>query len=59
MHDLETAASIFSYNISDHYMILTTEAKTIGGFYSINKGGQVLLTNVNDDAIVSFVKDGV
>jgi hypothetical protein len=40
-------------------MILTTKAKSSGGFYAINEGGQVLLTNVNHDTSVPFIKDTV
>jgi len=38
---------------------LTSEASAVGGFYAINRRGQVLLATVNEAAIVPFVSGQV
>ncbi|CAL5424607.1 unnamed protein product [Camellia sinensis] len=55
VYDLETAAAIYRNRISPDPIFLTTEASSIGGFYAINRRGQVLLATVNEATIVSFV----
>ncbi|CAL5353166.1 unnamed protein product [Camellia sinensis] len=55
VYDLETAAAIYRNRISPDPIFLTTEASSIGGFYAVNRRGQVLLATVNEATIVSFV----
>ncbi|XP_078181065.1 clathrin heavy chain 2 isoform X2 [Carex rostrata] len=55
VYDLETAAAVYRNRISADPIFLTTEATATGGFYAINRKGQVLLANVNDATVVPFV----
>ncbi|PWA74789.1 hypothetical protein CTI12_AA248690 [Artemisia annua] len=41
--------------ISPDPIFLTSEASSLGGFYAVNRRGQVLLATVNEAAIVPFV----
>jgi clathrin heavy chain len=59
VYDLETAAAVYRNRISADPIFLTTEAMASGGFYAINRKGQVLLANVNDATIVPFVSGQV
>ncbi|CAI0443755.1 unnamed protein product [Linum tenue] len=55
VYDLETAAAVYRNRISPDPIFLTSEASTLGGFYAINRRGQVLLATVNEATIVPFV----
>ncbi|XP_058100764.1 clathrin heavy chain 2-like isoform X2 [Magnolia sinica] len=55
VYDLETAAAVYRNRISPDPIFLTSEASSVGGFYAINRRGQVLLATVNEAAIVPFV----
>ncbi|KAF5751355.1 Clathrin heavy chain 1 [Tripterygium wilfordii] len=55
VYDLETASAVYRNRISPDPIFLTTEASSAGGFYAINRRGQVLLATVNESTIVSFV----
>ncbi|KAK8955806.1 Clathrin heavy chain 2 [Platanthera guangdongensis] len=55
VYDLETAAAVYRNRISPDPIFLTSEASSVGGFYAINRRGQVLLATVNEATIVSFV----
>ncbi|XP_020680390.1 clathrin heavy chain 1 [Dendrobium catenatum] len=55
VYDLETAAAVYRNRISPDPIFLTSEASSIGGFYAINRRGQVLLATVNEATIVPFV----
>ncbi|CAL9051558.1 unnamed protein product [Musa banksii] len=55
VYDLETATAVYRNRISPDPIFLTAEASTIGGFYAINRRGQVLLATVNEATIVPFV----
>ncbi|KFK34843.1 hypothetical protein AALP_AA5G200400 [Arabis alpina] len=55
VYDLETATAVYRNRISPDPIFLTTEASSVGGFYAINRKGQVLLGTVNDATIVPFV----
>ncbi|XP_009396866.2 clathrin heavy chain 1 isoform X1 [Musa acuminata AAA Group] len=55
VYDLETATAVYRNRISADPIFLTTEASNVGGFYAINRKGQVLLATVNEAAIVPFV----
>ncbi|KAM7265861.1 hypothetical protein ACFE04_003544 [Oxalis oulophora] len=55
VYDLETAAAVYRNRISPDPIFLTTEASSVGGFYAINRRGQVLLATLNEATIVPFV----
>ncbi|KAJ0021343.1 hypothetical protein Pint_32516 [Pistacia integerrima] len=55
VYDLETATAVYRNRISPDSIFLTTEAPSVGGFYAINRRGQVLLATVNDTTIIPFV----
>ncbi|CAA6654735.1 unnamed protein product [Spirodela intermedia] len=55
VYDLETATAVYRNRISADPIFLTSEASSIGGFYAVNRKGQVLLATVNDATIVPFV----
>ncbi|ONK67911.1 uncharacterized protein A4U43_C05F5080 [Asparagus officinalis] len=55
VYDLETATAVYRNRISPDPIFLTAEASSIGGFYAINRKGQVLLATVNEATLVPFV----
>ncbi|KAI5415206.1 hypothetical protein KIW84_040594 [Lathyrus oleraceus] len=55
VYDLETATAVYRNRISPDPIFLTPEATSVGGFYAINRRGQVLLATVNEQTIVNFV----
>ncbi|GAU36984.1 hypothetical protein TSUD_150200 [Trifolium subterraneum] len=55
VYDLETATAVYRNRISPDPIFLTSEATSVGGFYAINRRGQVLLATVNEQTIVDFV----
>ncbi|KAL0402928.1 UNVERIFIED_CONTAM: Clathrin heavy chain 1 [Sesamum radiatum] len=55
VYDLETATAVYRNRISPDPIFLTSEASSVGGFYAINRRGQVLLATVNDATIIPFV----
>ncbi|PKA50598.1 Clathrin heavy chain 1 [Apostasia shenzhenica] len=55
VYDLETAAAVYRNRISPDPIFLSSEASSIGGFYAINRRGQVLLATVNEATLVPFV----
>ncbi|XP_024023044.1 clathrin heavy chain 1 [Morus notabilis] len=55
VYDLETATAVYRNRISPDPIFLTAEASSLGGFYAINRRGQVLLATVNEQTIVPFV----
>ncbi|KHG02496.1 Clathrin heavy chain 2 [Gossypium arboreum] len=55
VYDLETATAVYRNRISPDPIFLTSEASLAGGFYAINRRGQVLLATVNEATIVPFV----
>uniref|UniRef100_A0A803KRG1 Clathrin heavy chain n=1 Tax=Chenopodium quinoa TaxID=63459 RepID=A0A803KRG1_CHEQI len=55
VYDLETASAVYRNRISPDPIFLTSEASSVGGFYAINRRGQVLLATVNETSIVTFV----
>ncbi|CAN1325758.1 Clathrin heavy chain 1 [Linum perenne] len=57
VYDLETAAAVYRNRISPDPIFLTSEASSVGGFYAINRRGQVLLATINEATIVSFVSE--
>lgn len=59
VYDLETATAVYRNRISPDPIFLTSEASSVGGFYAINRRGQVLLATVNESTIVPFVSGQV
>lgn len=59
VYDLETATAVYRNRISPDPIFLTAEASSVGGFYAINRRGQVLLATVNEQTIVNFVSGQV
>lgn len=55
VNDLKTATAVYRNWISLDPVILTSEASYDGGFYAINRIGQVLLATINESSIVSFI----
>ncbi|CAM6046417.1 unnamed protein product [Sphagnum compactum] len=57
VYDLETATAVYRNRISPDPIFLTTDAPSVGGFYAMNRRGQVLLATVNEATIVPFVSN--
>ncbi|PON78992.1 Clathrin, heavy chain [Parasponia andersonii] len=57
VYDLETATAVYRNRISPDPIFLTSEASSLGGFYAINRRGQVLLATVNEQTIVPFLNN--
>lgn len=55
VYDLETATAVYRNRISPDPIFLTAASDATGGFYAINRRGQVLLATVNDQTIVPFI----
>ncbi|CAI9762259.1 unnamed protein product [Fraxinus pennsylvanica] len=55
VYDLETATAVYRNRISPDPIFLTSEASSVGGFYAINRRGQVLLATVNETTIIPFI----
>ncbi|CAH8337295.1 unnamed protein product [Eruca vesicaria subsp. sativa] len=55
VYDLETASAVYRNRISPDPIFLTSEASSVGGFYAINRRGQVLLATVNEATIIPFI----
>ncbi|DBA67143.1 hypothetical protein WJX79_007694 [Trebouxia sp. C0005] len=55
VYDLETATAVYRNRISPDPIFLTAPAPGIGGFYAINRRGQVLAATVNEQTMVPFV----
>ncbi|KAL0744142.1 hypothetical protein Bca4012_085655 [Brassica carinata] len=55
VYDIETASPIYRNRISPDPIFLTSEASSVGGFYAINRRGQVLLATVNEATIIPFI----
>ncbi|XP_054819083.1 clathrin heavy chain 1-like [Prosopis cineraria] len=55
VYDLETATAVYRNRISPDPIFLTTEASLSGGFFAINRRGQVLLATVNEATVIPFV----
>lgn len=59
VYDLETASAVYRNRISPDPIFLTSEATSAGGFYAVNRKGQVLLATVNEATIIPFVSGQV
>lgn len=59
VYDLETAAAVYRNRISPDPIFLTSDAPSCGGFYAVNRRGQVLLATINEQTIIPFVSGQV
>lgn len=59
VYDLETATAVYRNRISPDPVFITVDSPSSGGFYAINRRGQVLLATVNEATIVPFVSTQV
>eukprot|EP00211_Chloroparvula_japonica_P000498 CAMPEP_0119134882 /NCGR_PEP_ID=MMETSP1310-20130426/18147_1 /TAXON_ID=464262 /ORGANISM="Genus nov. species nov., Strain RCC2339" /LENGTH=1640 /DNA_ID=CAMNT_0007125725 /DNA_START=25 /DNA_END=4944 /DNA_ORIENTATION=+ len=59
VYDLETATAVYRSRISPDPIFLACDAPTVGGFYAINRRGQVLLATVNEQQMVPFVSQSL
>lgn len=59
VYDLETASAVYRNRISPDPIFLTSDAPSIGGFYAVNRRGQVLLATINEQTIIPFVSSQV
>ena len=59
VYDLESATAVYRNRISPDPIFLTVDSPATGGFYAINRRGQVLLATVNEATIVPFVSGQV
>ncbi|KAG6523396.1 hypothetical protein ZIOFF_013253 [Zingiber officinale] len=55
VYDLETASAVYRNRISPDPIFLTSEAPSVGGFYAVNRRGQVLRATVNESTIIPFI----
>ncbi|KAL6748149.1 vesicle coat protein clathrin, heavy chain [Haematococcus lacustris] len=55
VYDLETATAVYRNRISPDPIFLAVASESTGGFYAINRRGQVILGTVNEATIVPFV----
>lgn len=59
VYDLETATAVYRNRISPDPVFLTADSPSVGGFYAINRRGQVLQATLNESTIVPFVSGQV
>jgi clathrin heavy chain len=59
VYDLDTGTAVYRNRISPDPIFLTADAGVIGGFYAVNRRGQVLLVTVNEQTLVPFVSGQV
>lgn len=55
VYDLYTGAAVYRNRVSQAPIFLTSNSPSTGGFYALNRTGQVLLVNVNPQTLVPFV----
>ena len=55
VYDLETATAIYRNKVSNDPVFIAAGAPGVGGVYAVNRRGQVLLMNINEQAVVPFV----
>eukprot|EP00898_Chlorokybus_atmophyticus_P005972 jgi/Chlat1/6376/Chrsp44S09041 len=53
VYDLESGAAVYRQRISADPIFLTSDAPSIGGFYAVNRKGQVLLATVNEQTLLN------
>ena len=59
VYDLETATAVYRNRISPDPIFLACDAPSVGGFYALNRRGQVLLATVNEQTIIPFISGQV
>ncbi|EFJ17279.1 hypothetical protein SELMODRAFT_115182 [Selaginella moellendorffii] len=57
VYDLETAVAVYRNRISVDPFFISADAPSNGGFYAVNKRGQVLMGTINETTIISFISD--
>ena len=57
VYDLEAATAIYRNKVSNDPVFIACGAPSNGGFYAINRRGQVLLMNLNEPAVVRLSPD--
>ena len=55
VYDVETATAIYRNKVSNDPVFIAAGAPGVGGVYAVNRRGQVLLMNINEQAVVPFV----
>jgi len=55
VYDLETATAIYRNKVSNDPIFIACGSPSTGGFYAVNRRGQVLLMNLNEAAVVPFI----
>ncbi|CAD5215134.1 unnamed protein product [Bursaphelenchus okinawaensis] len=55
--DVETGTSIYTLRVSSETIFVTAEHQSLNGFLGINRPGQVLAIGIDDQAIVSYLKN--
>lgn len=55
VYDLETATAVYRNRISPDPIFLAAPSESTGGVFAVNRRGQVLLSTVNEAALVPFV----
>eukprot|EP00983_Pelagomonas_calceolata_P070179 1150680-Pelagomonas_calceolata.AAC.3 len=55
VYDLETATAVYRNRISPDPIFLAVGSPSTGGFYAVNRRGQVILGTVNEVTMVPFV----
>ena len=55
VYDVETATAIYRNKVSNDPVFIAANAQSVGGVYAVNRRGQVLLMNINEQAVVPFV----
>lgn len=55
LYDLETGACIYMNRISGETLFVTAEYETTNGVIGVNKKGQVLSVNVDDQTIIPYI----
>lgn len=55
VYDLQTASAVYRNRISSDPIFLTSESSSDGGFYAVNRRGQVLHATVNEATIIPFI----
>ncbi|KAF5839265.1 clathrin heavy chain 2 [Dunaliella salina] len=55
VYDLETATAVYRNRISPDPIFLAVSSPSTGGFYAVNRRGQVILGTVNEVTMVPFV----
>ena len=55
VNDIETGTAVYRNKISNDPVFIACVSEKTGGIYCINRRGQVILTTINESAVVPFV----